>query len=138
MIVILKHNTSEEKRRQLIDWLQSQQLGVHVSVGAYHTVLGLIGDTSRVDMDLIRSLDIVESVKQVSDPFKCCNRKFHPEDTVIEVGDVKIGGGNFCMIAGPCSVERLSPWRRPSKRQARTCCAAARSSRAPRPTPFRA
>ena len=105
MIVILKHNTSEEKRRQLIDWLQSQQLGVHVSVGAYHTVLGLIGDTSRVDMDLIRSLDIVESVKQVSDPFKCCNRKFHPEDTVIEVGDVKIGGGNFCMIAGPCSVE---------------------------------
>lgn len=105
MIVILKYNTPEEKRRQLIDWLQSQQLGVHVSVGAYHTVLGLIGDTSRVDMDLIRSLDIVESVKQVSDPFKCCNRKFHPEDTVIEVGDVKIGGGNFCMIAGPCSVE---------------------------------
>ena len=105
MIVILKHTTSEEKRDQLISWLQSQQLGVHVSVGSYHTVLGLIGDTSRVDMDLIRSLDIVEAVKQVSDPFKCCNRKFHPEDTVVEVGSVKIGGGNFCMIAGPCSVE---------------------------------
>ena len=105
MIVILKHTTSEEKRDQLISWLQSQQLGVHVSVGSYHTVLGLIGDTSRVDMDLIRSLDIVEAVKQVSDPFKCCNRKFHPEDTVVEVGSVKIGGGNFCTIAGPCSVE---------------------------------
>ena len=105
MIVILKHNISEEKRDQLIDWLQSQQLGVHISVGSYHTVLGLIGDTSHIDMDLIRSLDIVEAVKQVSDPFKCCNRKFHPEDTVVEVGSVKIGGGNFCTIAGPCSVE---------------------------------
>ena len=105
MIVILKHNTSEEKRNQLINWLQGQNLGVHVSAGEFHTVLGLIGDTSRVDMDLIRSLDIVESVKQVSDPFKCCNRKFHPEDTVIEIGEAKIGGGNFCMIAGPCSVE---------------------------------
>lgn len=105
MIVILKHNTSEQRRNQLIQWLQSQNLGVHVSVGAYHTVLGLIGDTSRVDMDLIRSLDIVETVKQVSDPFKCCNRKFHPEDSVIEIGETKIGGGHFCMIAGPCSVE---------------------------------
>ena len=108
MIVILKHNTSEEKRRQLIDWLQSQQLGVHVSVGAYHTVLGLIGDTSRVDMDLIRSLDIVESVKQVSDPFKCCNRKFHPEDTVVEVGDVKIGGGNFVHASTPSTGVRVN------------------------------
>lgn len=105
MIVILKHNTSEQRRNQLIQWLQSQNLGVHVSVGAYYTVLGLIGDTSRVDMDLIRSLDIVETVKQVSDPFKCCNRKFHPEDSVIEIGETKIGGGHFCMIAGPCSVE---------------------------------
>lgn len=105
MIVILKQNTSEQRRNQLICWLQEQDLGVHVSIGAYHTILGLIGDTSRVDMDLIRSLDIVESVRQVSDPFKCCNRKFHPEDTVIEIGETRIGGGNFCMIAGPCSVE---------------------------------
>ncbi|MBQ1264430.1 MAG: 3-deoxy-7-phosphoheptulonate synthase, partial [Oscillospiraceae bacterium] len=67
--------------------------------------LGLIGDTTQIDMDLIASLDIVESVKRITDPFKCCNRKFHPEDTVIEVGGTKIGGGNFCMIAGPCSVE---------------------------------
>ena len=105
MLVILRHNISEEKRDQLIGWLQSQQLGVHISVGSYHTVLGLIGDTSRIDIDRIRSLDIVESVKQVSDPFRCSSRKFHPEDTVVEVGNVKIGGGHFCTIAGPCSVE---------------------------------
>ncbi len=105
MIVILKTNTSEQRRNQLIDWFKTQNLDVHISVGNYHTILGLVGDTSRIDMDLIGSLDIVHSVKRISDPFKCCNRKFHPEDTVIEVGGVKIGGGNFCMIAGPCSVE---------------------------------
>ena len=105
MIVILKHNVSEEKRNQLIDWFRSQNLGVHISVGEYQTVLGLIGDTSGVDMDLIASLDIVDSVKRVTDPFKCCNRKFHPDDTVVSVGGAKIGGGHFALIAGPCSVE---------------------------------
>ena len=80
-------------------------LDVHVSEGAEMTVLGLIGDTSRVDMELLGSLEIVDSVKRVSEPFKQANRKFHPEDTVIEVDGVKIGGGNFVMMAGPCSVE---------------------------------
>ena len=74
-------------------------------MGEYQTVLGLIGDTTGVDMDLVGSLEIVDSVKRVTEPFKCCNRKFHPEDMVVEVGDVKVGGGNFVMIAGPCSVE---------------------------------
>jgi 3-deoxy-7-phosphoheptulonate synthase len=64
-----------------------------------------VGDTARVDMDLIESLSIVDSVKRVTEPFKCCNRKFHPDDMIVQVGDVKVGGGNFCMIAGPCSVE---------------------------------
>lgn len=105
MIIVLKENTENTKRDQLIDWLKQKGLDVHISVGKYQTVLGLIGDTASVDMDLIDSLDIVESVKKVSETFKCCNRKFHPEDTVVSVGDVKIGGGNFCMIAGPCSVE---------------------------------
>ncbi|MBP5617854.1 MAG: 3-deoxy-7-phosphoheptulonate synthase [Clostridia bacterium] len=105
MIVVLKPNVGPEKQEQLMDWLKSMDLAVHVSTGAYQTVLGLIVDTSKVDMDLIESLDIVESVKRVSETFKCCNRKFHPEDTVVEVGNVKIGGGNFCLIAGPCSVE---------------------------------
>ena len=105
MIVVLKHGVEAAKREQLIDWLKGQGLTIHISEGEYQTVLGLVGDTTRVDMDLIGSLGIVDSVKRVTEPFKCCNRKFHPEDTVVEVGGVKIGGGNFVMIAGPCSVE---------------------------------
>ena len=105
MIVVLKHNVPEEKRNQLINWLRSQRIDVHPSLGEYQTVLGLVGDTSRIDMSLLESLDIVDSVKRVSDPFKCCNRKFHPDDTVFSVGDAKFGGGHFAMIAGPCSVE---------------------------------
>ncbi len=105
MIVVLKRGVEEKKREQLIGWLKNQGLGVHISEGEYQTVLGLIGDTTHIDMDLIASLGIVDSVTRVTEPFKCCNRKFHPEDTVVEVGDVKIGSGNFCMIAGPCSVE---------------------------------
>ncbi len=105
MIVVLKHNVSQEKCDQLIAWFRSLNLGVHLSVGEYQTVLGLIGDTTRVDMSLIESLDIVDSVRRVTDPFKCCNRKFHPEDTRIRVGSALIGGGGFTVIAGPCSVE---------------------------------
>ena len=105
MIVVLKHGVEAAKRTQLIDWLKAQGLVIHISEGEYQTVLGLVGDTTNVDMDLIASLGIVDSVKRVSEPFKCCNRKFHPDDMIVQVGDVKVGGGNFCMIAGPCSVE---------------------------------
>ena len=105
MIAILKHGTTPEQTKHLINWLARMELDVHVSEGAEVTVLGLIGDTSRVDMELLSSLEMVESVKRVSEPFKQANRKFHPNDTVIEVGNVKIGGGNFAMMAGPCSVE---------------------------------
>ena len=105
MIVVIRSDASKDKQDRLIDWLKSMGLGIHVSVGDYQTVLGLIGNTSKVDIDLIESLDIVESVKRVSETFKCVNRKFHPEDTVVEIGSVKVGGGHFCMIAGPCSVE---------------------------------
>jgi 3-deoxy-7-phosphoheptulonate synthase len=80
-------------------------LDVHISQGSQVTVLGLIGDTTRVDMELLGSLEIVDSVKRVSEPFKQANRKFHPNDTVVQIGNVKIGGGHFAMIAGPCSVE---------------------------------
>ena len=105
MIVVLKHGVEAAKREQLIDWLEGQGLTIHISEGEYQTVLGLVGDTTRVDMDLIGSLGIVDSVKRVTEPFKCCNRKFHPDDTVVDVGGVKSGGGNFVMLAGPCSVE---------------------------------
>lgn len=105
MIAILKHGTTLAQRQHLVDWLKAMNLDVHISEGAQVTVLGLIGDTSRIDMDLLKSLEMVETVKRVSEPYKQANRKFHPKDTVIEVGGVKIGGGNFALIAGPCSVE---------------------------------
>ena len=105
MIAVLKNGTTPDQMNHLIDWLGRMNLEVHVSQGQEITILGLIGDTSRVDMELLSSLEIVETVKRVSEPFKQANRKFHPADTVVEVGGVKIGGGNFAMIAGPCSVE---------------------------------
>ena len=105
MIVVLEENADKEQRDRLVDWLKDQGMGIHVSEGEFQTVLGLIGDTSKIDMDLIGSLEIVDSVKRVTETFKCCNRKFHPQDTVVDVNGVKIGGGNFVMIAGPCSVE---------------------------------
>lgn len=105
MIAVLKHGASPERIEHLIGWLRDQNLGVHVSEGDYQTVLGLIGNTQKVDMDMIASLDIVESVTRVSDPFKAVNRKFHPDDTKIQVGNTAIGGGAFALIAGPCSVE---------------------------------
>ena len=105
MIAILKHGTTPSQTQHLIDWLARMNINVHVSEGSEVTVLGLIGDTSRVDMELLSSLEMVESVKRVSEPFKQANRKFHPADTVIEVSNVKIGGGHFAMMAGPCSVE---------------------------------
>ena len=105
MIAVLKRDTTEQQREHLIAWLKNMNLDVHVSTGQEVTILGLVGDTSRVDMELLNSLEIVESVKRVSEPFKQANRKFHPKDSIITVGDVKIGGGNFTMIAGPCSVE---------------------------------
>ena len=105
MIAILKHGTTQEQVNHLVAWLKHQNLDVHVSEGAEITVLGLIGDTSRVDMELLGSLEIVDSVKRVSEPFKQANRKFHPKDTIVSVGGARIGGGYFAMIAGPCSVE---------------------------------
>lgn len=105
MVVILKDHAEQKKVKNLTDWLENQGLAVHSVVGQYQTILGLIGDTSKVDIDLIQGLDIVENVKRISEPYKNANRKFHPDDTVIEVGGVKIGGGNFQYFAGPCSVE---------------------------------
>ena len=105
MIAVLKRGTTPEQKQHLLNWLKHMNLDVHVSEGQEITVLGLIGDTSRVDIELLSSLEIVESVKRVSEPFKQANRKFHPADSVIQVVNTKIGGGHFAMIAGPCSVE---------------------------------
>ncbi len=107
MIAVIKPGTTDEQMEPLISWLEKQELRVHISKGEYQTVIGLIGDTSKVDLEMIQSLDIVESATRVSEPYKACSRTFHPEDTVIQVGEngPKIGGGHFAIIAGPCSVE---------------------------------
>ena len=106
MIVVLKDNPDQKQLDNLVSWLKSMGLDIHFSKGETATIMGLIGDTSTVDIDLINSLDIVDTVKRVQEPYKNVNRKFHPEDTVVEItDDVKIGGGNFQVVAGPCSVE---------------------------------
>ena len=106
MIVILKQNNPEEKQVEpLLTWLESLGIKTHFIVGTQQTIIGLIGDTSVVDIDLIKSLDIVQDVQRVQEPYKKANRKFHTDDTVIDINGIKLGGGNFQMIAGPCSVE---------------------------------
>ena len=105
MIAILKPGTTPAQTQHLVSWLKNMNLDVHISQGKEVTILGLIGDTSRIDMELLKSLEMVETVKRVSEPYKQANRKFHPQDTIIEVGAARIGGGYFAMIAGPCSVE---------------------------------
>ena len=105
MIAVLKHNVSDEQKIHLISWLKSRGLDVHISEGEDYTVLGLVGDTSKVDPDLLASLEIVQTVRPVSEPYKKCSRKFHPDDSVISVGGASFGGGHFGLIAGPCSVE---------------------------------
>ena len=105
MVVILKQNPDKTQLKSLMTWLESKGVSVHTTVGASQTILGLVGDTSVLDIDLISALDIVEAVRRVQEPYKNANRKFHPADSVIKVGDVKIGGGSLVKIAGPGSVE---------------------------------
>ena len=106
MIIALKKEIRQEEKEHLISWLESYGVRTHVSEGEYQTVIGLVGDTTRIDTDLISGLDIVQSVTRISEPFKKANRKFHPDDTVVRVTDrAAFGGGNFQIIAGPCSVE---------------------------------
>ena len=108
MVVILRENYNEEQRDNLVNWLESLGITVHSSLGEHNTVLGLVGDTSGIDIYLIKALDIVEDVKRIQEPYKNANRKFHPEDTVVVIDkekDIKIGGGNYAVIAGPCSIE---------------------------------
>lgn len=105
MIITLKNNCSEEQIRHLTNWLENQNIGVHLSTGKFQTIIGLIGDTTKIDTKCLEGLEIVERVIRITEPFKSANRKFHPDDTVIDVNGAKIGGGHFGLIAGPCSVE---------------------------------
>lgn len=105
MVVILKQNPDKLQLESLISWLNDKGVQVHTSVGTSRIILGLVGDTAIIDIDLIAALDIVEDVKRVQEPYKNANRKFHPQDTVIDLGSTVIGGGSLTLMAGPCSVE---------------------------------
>lgn len=105
MILVLKQNYDKGQLDNLKDWLKGQNIEIHMSEGSHTTIMGLVGDTTSLDIDMLSALDIVERAQRIQEPYKNANRKFHPDDTVVSVGDVKVGGGNFAIIAGPCSVE---------------------------------
>ena len=106
MIAILKQSASDEAVSHIVSWIEKKGLKTDVSRGENETIIGLVGDTTKIDPFLLESMDVVERVQRVSEPFKRANRKFHPEDSVIDCGHgVKIGGDQFQVIAGPCSVE---------------------------------
>lgn len=105
MIVIIKQDAKQEQVEKLKEFLSNMGMRIHLSEGENCTIMGLVGDTTRVDPDLIISLDAVEDVRRIQEPYKNANRKFHPADTVVDCSGVKIGGGMFQIIAGPCSVE---------------------------------
>ena len=105
MIVLLKDNPDKMQLEHLINWIKSLNLDYNMIKGKKQTILGLIGDTSNLDIDLIKAIDIVLDVKRIQEPYKKASRKFCPEDTIIDVQGKKIGAGNYAIIAGPCSVE---------------------------------
>jgi len=105
MIILIKKGADEAQVENLKALLKSRNIEPHVSKGSLQTLIGCVGDVAHLDPSLIEALDVVESVQRIQEPYKAANRRFHPDDTVIDCSGVKIGGGNFSVIAGPCSVE---------------------------------
>ena len=105
MIVIVKSTARPQEVEQLKKEFEAMGLQIHLSQGANTTLMGLVGDTTCVDIGKVASMDIVERVQRIQEPYKKANRKFHPQDTVVDVAGVRIGAGDFTVIAGPCSVE---------------------------------
>ncbi len=105
MIIILKQKAEQEEIEKLTSILENQGVKVNPVIGTDISILGLVGDTSRIDKEQIEANEIVEKVMHVQEPFKKANRMFHPEATIIDVNGQKIGGNKITMIAGPCSVE---------------------------------
>ena len=106
MIAIVKDSATPEQLSHFVRWIEDRGFKTNVSKGENETIVGIIGDTTQIDPFLLESMDIIDQVRRVSEPFKKANRKFHPEDTVGDCGHgVLVGSGNFQVIAGPCSVE---------------------------------
>ncbi|MBR6101064.1 MAG: 3-deoxy-7-phosphoheptulonate synthase [Ruminococcus sp.] len=105
MVIIIKDKATEEQVGELMEWLHGFNVKTNLVTGIHSRIIGLIGDTTSIDIDAVQAREIVEAVRRVQEPYKNANRRFHPDDTVIEVGGKKIGGGTLSVIAGPCSVE---------------------------------
>lgn len=106
MVIILKNNYDKVQLDRLTEWLAEKDVHPQFTHGVGQTIMGLVGDTSKIDIDMLHALEIVEDVKRIAEPYKKANRKFHPEDTIIELANgTKIGGGNLMIMAGPCSIE---------------------------------
>lgn len=105
MIIKLKNTTTAEQKQQFISWAESIGVSVCTVNGTMDTIFGLIGDTAHIDKEQLEALEFVDAVKRIQAPYKKANRSFHPDDTVIKVGDALIGGKEPVIIAGPCSVE---------------------------------
>ena len=105
MIITLKKNADKKQVDCLLGWLRDHKVTPHVSAGESETIIGCVGDVARLDIGLVQALSVVEAVQRIQEPYKEANRKFHPEDTVVDCSGFKVGGGNFQVIAGPCSVE---------------------------------
>ncbi len=105
MVIILKENPESGQLENLLSWIKEQGVTPHITRGVHQTIMGLVGDTAKIDIDLLEQMEIVEAVKRVQEPFKNANRKFHPLDTVVKIKDAEIGGNSMTVIAGPCSVE---------------------------------
>jgi len=105
MIILLKKDAEQSQVENLLTLLRMKNITPSVSVGQMQTLIGCVGDVAHIDPGLIEALDVVESVQRIQEPYKAANRKFHPEPSVIDCSGVKVGGGHFGVIAGPCSVE---------------------------------
>ena len=105
MIIVIRKGAEQSQIDNLLTLLRSRNIEPNVSKGAHQTVIGCVGDVAHLDPSLIEALDVVESVQRIQEPYKAANRRFHPDSTVIEAGNAKLGGGHFAVIAGPCSVE---------------------------------
>ena len=107
MIIVLKKGADQKQVDSLVKWLKDRNITPNISTGERETLIGCIGDVAKMDIGLVQALSVVESVQRIQEPYKAANRKFHPEDTVVDCSGVKVGGGNFQVIAGPCSVESV-------------------------------
>ncbi len=142
MIIVLKQHAPDEKVKAFCNELQTMGYQINDSMGSDTHILGLIGDTKALSESWVLANPVVETCRRVSEPYKKANRKFHPDDTVVEVGDkkIKVGGGHFAVMAGPCSVESKDQITFVAQRvqaAGQASCAAVHSSRAPAPTASR-